>query len=86
MKLFGMETKQERATRLEAERVEKSNRQREIETLRGLVAQQDLDLHCTRERINELKKEIAELEEQATKRDRKLAHSRARLAVMESAA
>ena len=86
MKLFGTETKQARIDRLEAERIAKSNAKRELDRQRGFIAQLQLDLHCTRERINELKKEIAELEEQATKRDRKLAHSRARLAVLESAA
>lgn len=86
MKFGTTETKQQRATRLENERVQKSNRLREIETQRGLIAELDLMLFQSRDRISELKKEIAELEQQAVRRERRLMSARARLAVLESAA
>jgi len=86
MKLFGTETKQQRIDRLEAERVQKSNHQREIENARGYVVSLELMLFQSRDRISEMKEEISELEKQVVSRGRKLASAKAKLAMMESAA
>lgn len=79
------ESKQQRIDRLEAERIEKSNRKRDIERQRGYVAELDLTLHQTRERIDELKKEVAELEKQVVSRESKLNSAKTKLVMMEFA-
>ena len=83
---FGTETKQQRIDRLEAERVQKSNHQREIARVRGYVSELDLQLHQRQERVAELRSEAQRIEADLPKRERKLAQERARLAQMESAA
>lgn len=79
------ESKQERIDRLENERIAKANRLREIEMLRGLVAQQELDLHFTKEHIKEMRKQAEQAERnELPRRERRLASAKARLAMMES--
>ena len=77
------ETKQERVDR--EERIAASNRKREIDRQRGYIAQLELDLHYSRERIAELRSLAQQIENELPKRERKLAAERARLAQLESA-
>lgn len=81
-----VETKQQRIDRLEAERIAKSNHQREIARVRGYVSELELQLHQSRERAAELRSEAQRIEADLPKRERKLAQERARLAQLESAA
>jgi chromosome segregation ATPase len=81
-----MESKQERVDRLEAERIARSNAQREIEKQKVFINQVALDVHNTKDRIAELRKEIGELEIQLASRERRLDGAKARLVVMQSEA
>ena len=84
MKLFGTETKQQRTDRLEAERIAKSNRVREIERQRGYVSELELMIHQTRSRVAELRAEAEKIEKELPARERRLASARERLKQMES--
>ena len=80
-----VESKQEKIDREARAAVEASNRKRELDRQRGFISQLDLDLHYSRERAAELRREAEQIESGLPKRERKLAQERARLAQLESA-
>ena len=81
------ETKQQRVDREENERIAKSNAKREVERQRLYVAECDLLVHETRERIAELRKEAEQIERHdLPKRERKLNAAKVKLVSLESAA
>jgi hypothetical protein len=80
------ETKQQRIDREERERVEASNKNRELDRQRTYVAECDLILHQTRERVAALRKEAEQIEKyELPKRERKLTAARVKLVQMECA-
>ena len=64
---------------VEQQRVTASNAKRDVDRQRGLVAELDLILHQTRERIAELRKEAAEIEAAIPARERRLHEAQERL-------